>query len=453
MSTVHVTHEQIDRYNKAGPRYTSYPTVPIWSPAFDELAYAAALADVAARPEEALSVYVHLPFCAERCAYCGCNATSTKHRHVVDSYLDRVERELALVVPRLGGRRSVVQLHWGGGTPNFLDDAQAARLMGLLQSAFAIDPAGEIALEIDPRIGSPEQVAMFRELGFNRVSFGVQDIDPQVQRAIGRIQPFEQTERLYAASRAYGFVSVNLDLVYGLPYQDAAVFGRTLDAIIGLRPDRLACFSYAHLPHALKNQKQVDATGLPTPYGKFQLFQLAVERLTAAGYDWIGMDHFALSADEMSVAARERRLHRNFMGYTLRPAPHQLGLGTSSIGDLGGCYVQNDAGLGRYQKALDAGHLPVVRGHRLSDDDRRRRAAITHLMCNLELPLAITEYDDALVASVTRLAARADEGLVEFDGERVLVTELGRYFIRNLCMELDAYLDRTAGKPMFSKTV
>lgn len=453
MTHVHVTRQQIDRYNKAGPRYTSYPTVPNWSPAFDELAYQAALAEVAARPEETLSVYVHLPFCAHRCAYCGCNATVTRHAHVVDAYLDRVERELSMVAPRLGPRRTVAQLHWGGGTPNFLDDAQAARLMGLLKAAFALDPAGEIALEVDPRIGTPDQLAHFRQLGFNRVSFGVQDIDPKVQVAIDRVQPFERTADLHRAARELGYASVNMDLVYGLPYQTAEVFARTLEAIIALRPDRLACFSYAHLPHALKNQKRVDAAGLPAPYEKFGLFQLAVERLTAAGYDWIGMDHFALAADELSVAARERRLHRNFMGYTLKPAPHQIGLGSSSIGDLGGCYVQNDAGLGRYQKAIDAGRLPVVRGHRLSDDDRRRRAAISHLMCNLELPLAVGGYDDAMVDSVARLASRADEGLLEVDGERLAVTGLGRYFLRNLCMELDAYLEHAAGRPMFSKTV
>jgi oxygen-independent coproporphyrinogen-3 oxidase len=453
MSSVRVSTEQIDRYNKAGPRYTSYPTVPNWGRDFDALAYAAALAAVAASPDDTLSVYVHLPFCAHRCAYCGCNATVTRHAHVVDAYLNRVERELAMVAPRLGGRRKVNQLHWGGGTPNLLNDAQAARLMGLLTAAFDVDPAGEIALEMDPRIGSPAQVAFFRSLGFNRVSYGVQDIDPQVQVAIDRIQPFAQTERLYAAAREQGFASVNLDLVYGLPYQTAEVFARTLDAIAGLRPDRVACFSYAHLPNVLKNQKQVDAAGLPTPYAKFALFQQAVERFTAAGYDWIGMDHFALSADELSVAAREKRLHRNFMGYTLRPAPHLIGLGTSAIGDLGGCYVQNDAGLGRYQKAIDAGTLPVVKGHRLSADDRRRRAAINHLMCNLELPLALVEDDEGLVQAVARLAARADEGLVSFDGERVVVTELGRYFVRNLGMELDAYLGRTADRPTFSKTV
>lgn len=455
MEPVRVTREQIDYYNRPGPRYTSYPTVPVWSTGFDEASYREALAAVAAQPDDTLSVYVHLPFCAERCAYCGCNATATKHDHVVDTYLDRVERELSIVAPLLGGRRRVVQLHWGGGTPNFLNAAQARRLMGLLNAAFAIDRESEIALEMDPRIGSDEQAALYRELGFNRVSLGVQDINPRVQTAIGRIQPFEQTAALFAACRARGFSSVNLDLVYGLPYQTAESFGRTLDAAIALGPDRLACFSYAHLPHARPNQKLVDAAGLPTPYEKFSLFQQAVQRFTEAGYDWIGMDHFALADDELSVAARKKQLHRNFMGYTTRPAPQLLGLGMSAIGDLGGCFVQTEAHLGRYEKALAEGRLPIVRGHRLTADDRRRRAAITHLMCNLELSLntALDADDEPMVEAVARVAGRADEGLVELDGDRIVVTELGRYFLRNLCMELDAYLEHTAGKPLFSKTI
>ncbi len=452
MDRVRVTPEQIDRYNKPGPRYTSYPTVPIWSHDFAEADYREALAAVAARPDDTLSVYVHLPFCSARCAYCGCNATVTRHSHVIDHYLDRVERELSIVAPLLGGRRRVVQMHWGGGTPNFLSEAQSRRVMALLTAAFDIDFNGEISLEMDPRTAHIEQAAFYRELGFNRVSLGVQDIDPQVQVAIGRIQPFTQTEALFMACREQGFSSMNLDLVYGLPYQSAEVFGRTLDAIIGLRPDRLACFSYAHLPAARTNQKQVDAAGLPTPYAKFGLFQQSVERLTEAGYDWIGLDHFALSTDEMAQAVRERRLHRNFMGYTMRPAPHMVALGVSSIGDLGGCYVQNDAGLGRYQKSLDAGRLPVIRGMRLSADDQMRRVAIMHLMCNLELPLAMV-IDEAMAQSYANVAAYAAEGLVEVESDRLVVTDLGRYFIRNLCMELDAHLDQTAGRPIFSKTV
>ncbi|MFV9504030.1 MAG: oxygen-independent coproporphyrinogen III oxidase [Oscillochloridaceae bacterium umkhey_bin13] len=452
MSRVQVTREQIDRYNKPGPRYTSYPTVPVWSHDFDELDYRTALASVAAQPDEDLSLYVHLPFCASRCAYCGCNATVTRHDHVVDAYLDRVERELSIVAPLLGGRRRVTQMHWGGGTPNFINAAQAERLVAMLDAAFLIDRNGEVALEMDPRIGTPEQVQHFRQLGFNRVSFGVQDINERVQVAIDRIQPFSQTAGLYAASRAEGYGSVNLDLVYGLPYQTPELFGATLDAIIDLRPDRIACFSYAHLPARLPNQKRVDAAGLPSPYVKFALFQQAVERLTDAGYTWIGFDHFALDSDEMAVAARERRLHRNFMGYTLRPAPHMVALGVSSISDLGGCYIQNDPGLGRYQKSLDAGKLPIERGMRLTADDQRRRAAISHLMCNLELPLALV-VDEGLADSYAAVAAHTVDGLIDVEEDRLVVTDLGRYFIRILCMELDAHLSQTAGKPIFSKTV
>lgn len=459
MSEVHVSPELLARYNKPGPRYTSYPTVPAWSGEFGADEYRAALAEVAERPADALSVYVHLPFCAERCAYCGCNATVTRRAEVVDAYLDRVERELALVTPLLGGRRQVLQLHLGGGTPNFLSAAQMTRLMRLLSGHFAIDGAGEISLEIDPRIGTIEQLAQIRSLGFNRISMGVQDIDPAVQAAIGRIQPFAQTEMLYRACRDLGFASVNMDLVYGLPLQTAVGFRTTLLAISELRPDRVACFSYAHVPWVKPNQKQIDLAALPAPDAKFGLFRMAIDALAAAGYDWVGMDHFALREDELALAARELRLHRNFMGYTTRPAPHMLAFGVSSIGDLAGRYVQNESHLGRYRKLVDAEQLPVVRGYKLSDDDRLRRAAITHLMCNLELPYELTRpafglgLADALGDDLERLEAYADEGLVDLLPGRLVVTPLGRFFVRNLAMELDAHLAKTAQRAIFSKTV
>jgi oxygen-independent coproporphyrinogen-3 oxidase len=447
------------RYNKPGPRYTSYPTVPVWRDDFGEADYRAALADVAAAPADALSVYVHLPFCAERCAYCGCNATVTRRAEVVDAYLDRVERELAMVTPLLGGRRRVVQLHWGGGTPNFLNYAQMQRLVSLLHGAFAIDSCGEISLEADPRIGTVEQIHQMRELGFNRISLGVQDIDPQVQRAIGRVQPFSQTETLYSACREAGFASVNLDLVYGLPYQTAEGFSNTLAAIIGLGPDRVACFSYAHVPWVKPNQKQVDVTGMPDTWSKFNLFRSAIAQFTAAGYDWVGMDHFAQRDDELAVAARNLRLHRNFMGYTTRPASHMVAFGMSSIGELADCFVQNEHHLGRYQKTVDNGRLPVVKGLRLTDDDKLRRMVITHLMCNLELPFDLTRpayglpLDEVLGEGLERLAAYESEGFVEVQPRRIVVTPLGRFFVRNLAMELDAHLGKTSEKQIFSKTV
>lgn len=459
MNTVAVSRELLDRYNKPGPRYTSYPTVPVWSAGFGEEDYRQVLRDFVRMPAADLSLYVHLPFCAERCYYCGCNATVTKRDSVVDVYLDRVEREIAIVAEALGTRRRVVQLHWGGGTPNFLTEAQTRRLFGVLQRHFDLDLAGEISIEIDPRIGSRAQLEVLRELGFNRISLGVQDFDPQVQMAIGRIQPEEQTKALYGHCRELAFDSVNLDIVYGLPYQTETTFSRMLREIIALGPDRLACFSYAHVPWVKPNQKRVDTTGLPGPYEKFDLFQTAIETLTDAGYDWIGMDHFAKHDDELSVAVREKRLHRNFMGYTTQASPHMIAFGMSGIGDLAGHFVQNDAKLGSYQKTLDAGRLPVVRGHHLSQDDMLRRQAITHMMCNLELPFDLAlgagspSVKDALGREIERLRSFEEEGFVEFAPDRVRVTTLGRFFIRNLCMELDAYLEQKSDRPLFSKTI
>ncbi len=459
MSDVIITPDLLARYNKPGPRYTSYPTVPAWTESFGEAEYREALADVAACPDDTISVYVHLPFCAEHCAYCGCNATVTRRAEVVDVYLDRVERELAIVTPLLGGKRRVVQLHWGGGTPNFLNEAQMTRLVGMLSDHFAIDWAGEISLEIDPRIVTVEQLAQIRALGFNRISMGVQDINPEVQAAIGRIQPFAQTAKLYRACRDLGFTGVNLDLVYGLPLQTPETFGETLQAIGDLRPDRIAYFSYAHVPWVKPRQKLIDATKLPDAFTKFSLFRMAIDSLAEAGYDWVGMDHFALRDDDLAVAARELRLHRNFMGYTTRPAPHMLAFGMSSIGELAGRFAQNEPHLGRYQKMIDAGQLPIVKGYKLTDDDLLRRMVILHLMCNLELPYTLTrarfgvDLREALGEDLERMEAYVEDGFIDLLPDRVQVTPLGRFFVRLLAMELDAHLVKTAQKQVFSKTV
>ncbi len=461
MSTIAISNETLDRYNRPGPRYTSYPTVPFWSKEFGEADYLQALRDLTARPDEALSLYVHLPFCAERCHYCGCNATVTNKEAVIDSYLDRLEREIHMVIDIIGSGRPVLQLHWGGGTPNHLNEAQLTRLYGLLASTFVLDPQAEISLEIDPRIATWERLQTIRSLGFNRISLGVQDFEPQVQQAIGRIQPEALTRDVYRMCRDLAFDSINLDLVYGLPGQTDATFRRTLQEIIKLAPDRVACFSYAHLPDMRHNQRLVDVTLMPNHYDKFGMFQMAVDLFGEAGYDWVGMDHFAIQSDELAVAARERRLHRNFMGYTTLPAQHMLAFGSSSIGDLADCFVQNDAKLGNYQRAIDAGHLPVVRGMRRSEDDNLRRQVITHLMCNLELPYNLTEPDFGqdvralLPDEIAQIAAYADEGLVELEPDRLVVTTLGRYFVRILGMPLDAYLQQSGDQPVpkFSKTI
>lgn len=459
MSTVTISRELLDQYNRPGPRYTSYPTVPFWTASFGEEDYRQALSTLAERYAEPLSLYIHLPFCASRCYYCGCNATVTNRASVVDAYLDRVQRELEIVVDLIGSKHRVVQMHWGGGTPNFLTSPQLGRLYGLLTDLFDLDGAGEISIEIDPRIATRERLETIRALGFNRISLGVQDFEPEVQQAIGRIQPEGLTREVYAMCRALDFESVNFDLVYGLPGQNRATFTDTLQDVLELSPDRVACFSYAHLPDARSNQKRVDTRNMPDHYEKFALFLLAIDMFAEAGYDWVGMDHFARRDDELAVAARERRLHRNFMGYTIQPAPHMLAFGMSGIGDLADCFVQNDAKLGSYQKALDEGHLPVVRGMRRSPDDILRRAVIMHLMCNLELPYTLTvaefgvDVRDAFAAELERLAPFEAEGFLTFEPDRIAITTLGRFFIRNICMELDTYLKKPADRPMFSKTI
>jgi len=462
-----LTPERVDHYNRPGPRYTSYPPIPFWSSDFGEEDYRAALQRAADASGDPVALYVHLPFCAERCAYCGCNATVTNRSSVVDAYLDRVELEIASVTRTLGRGRRALELHLGGGTPNFLNEAQMERLLRLLEEAFDLGPEADRSVEIDPRIATPEQVRFLRGLGFTRISLGVQDMDPRVQEAIGRIQPESLTREIFLAAREAGFPSVNLDLVFGLPYQTPEVFQRTLDSVIELRPDRLSCFSYAHLPHLRANQKQVDARGLPaTPWDKFSLFRQAVDALTGGGWTWIGMDHFALETDELSRALEERRLHRNFMGYVERAAPHLVAFGCSAIGEVGGAQIQGDPRLGSWQRTLDAGALPVVRGHLLTDEDLRRRDAIHHLLSNLELPHRLLEAREgasggklpALVREREALESHADDGLLRRLHDRYEVTAMGRWFLRNLCMELDAYLPVSlpsvqGGAPRFSMTV
>jgi oxygen-independent coproporphyrinogen-3 oxidase len=454
-----VTRELLERHDVAGPRYTSYPTVPVWSRDFGEADYRDALRELAGRPGDELSLYLHLPFCAKHCHYCGCNAVTTREKGAVDAYLDRVETEMDRVVEVVGRGRRAVQIHWGGGSPNYLKPPQVERALGLLRDRFDVAPDAEISLEIDPRIGSAGQARHLRAVGFNRVSLGIQDFDPGVQKAIGRRQSRDRTLEVYAGCRDAGFPGVNVDLVYGLPGQSRESFADTLHDIISLAPDRVACFSYAHVPWVRPEQEKVDTTHLPTGFEKFALFRLAIEKFDAAGYDWIGIDHFARRDDELAVARRERRLHRNFMGYTTRPAPHMLAFGMSGIGEVCDRFVQNDADLDGWGAALDTGRLPVVRGHVLSDDDRLRRLAILNLMCNDELPWDLTVPDfgapanELLADSLAAMHPYVDEGFVVLADDRLSLTDLGRHFARNVCMTLDAYLDRDGARPLFSRTV
>jgi len=456
---VRVSKELLEKHDKAGPRYTSYPTAPVWSDGFGPSGYREALVELADRSDEELSLYLHLPFCAKHCHYCGCNAVVSREKDAVDRYLDRVERELDMVIDIIGPGRRVVQLHWGGGTPNYLKDPQTERALQLFRDRFDVAETAEISLEIDPRIGSPEQSAHLASIGFNRISMGVQDFEEGVQRAIGRKQSLERTLRVFHGCRDAGFAGVNVDLVYGLPGQTRESFTDTLKVVIEQQPDRVACFSYAHVPWVKPNQKLVDTTLMVTGYEKFDLFQLTIAMFEQAGYVWIGIDHFAKHEDELSVALREKRLHRNFMGYTTRPAPHMLAFGMSGIGDVCDCFVQNVPDLSKWSATIDAGELPVVRGHALTLDDRLRRQAILALMCNNELPFDLTtsEFgapaDQLLAEEFMAMKPYEDEGFVEFHSDRLVITELGRHFARNVCMELDAYLDRDSSKPLFSRTV
>lgn len=452
------------RYDRPGPRYTSYPTAVEFHEGVNDAVYVESLARADACPDEPLSVYVHLPFCEERCAYCGCNVVITKHRDVTDRYLDYLDREIDLLAAHLPHRRRISQLHWGGGTPTYYSAAQLERVFARLTRHFTFTPDAEIGVEIDPRVTSPEHLSTLRRLGFNRLSMGVQDFAPEVQEAVNRIQSYELTKGLVDHARALGFRSVNLDLIYGLPYQTTEGFGSTLDQVITLRPERVAVYSFAFVPWMKAHMKRLPEEGLPGPDLKIALLGLAQQAFAAAGYRQIGMDHFALPEDELSQALDTRTLHRNFMGYTVQSARDMVALGISAIGDVQGTFVQNTKKLNEYYAALDAGRFPVERGYALDQDDTIRRHVITELMCNGHLEVREVErrfgvvFADHFARELAELTApdspQAD-GLVVVGHESIDVTPIGRMFVRNVCMVFDRYLQaRTSGRaPVFSRTV
>ncbi|HEU4365447.1 MAG TPA: oxygen-independent coproporphyrinogen III oxidase, partial [Candidatus Krumholzibacteria bacterium] len=385
------TTELLARYDRPGPRYTSYPTAIEFHSGFTEADYRERLAAANARSDEPLSLYAHLPFCEERCYYCGCHVVITKHRHISHRYLEYVAREIDLLASHLPDRRRVSQMHWGGGTPTYSTPAELAEVFRAFAERFAFTPDAEIGIEVDPRVTSREHVEVLRRLGFNRISLGVQDFDPQVQAAVNRVQSYELTKALVDHSRAEGFSSVNLDLIYGLPYQSVDAFRRTLDEVIGLRPDRVAAYSFAFVPWIKGHMKHISKEALPDASLKLDLLGLTIDTFTNAGYRTIGMDHFALPDDELSRAIEARRLHRNFMGYTVQSARDMVAVGISGIGDVQGAYVQNVKKLPAYYQALDEKRLPVERGVRLDDADLVRRHVIMSLMCNLYLDVREVE--------------------------------------------------------------
>jgi oxygen-independent coproporphyrinogen III oxidase len=451
----------IRRYDRPGPRYTSYPTAVEFNDAFDEAAYRAQLGE-AARTSTPISLYLHLPFCEERCSFCGCSVIITKKREVAAEYLTYLHRELAMLGEALGGRRQVVQYHWGGGTPTYLSLSQIAALQAVVTSHFAIQEGAEVAIEVDPRVTSVEQLSLLRDVGFNRLSLGVQDFTPEVQEAVNRIQSESLTRALFDAARQLGFESINVDLIYGLPLQTRPSFGRTVDAVVAMRPDRVAVYSYAHVPWIRGHQKYLNPDDLPAAERKIELFVEAMERFRAAGYVQIGMDHFALPTDELAIASAAGRLHRNFMGYTTRPAPDMLAAGVSGIGDVGGAFAQNTKKLSEYYAAIDAGRFPIERGYRLDPDDHVRRAVIANLMCNFRVDrrevesrfaIAFSQYFEHELSELNESAV--PDGFVTVDEAVVTVTPLGRLFVRNIAMIFDRHLRaRTGGAtPVFSRTV
>ncbi|HEX5131097.1 MAG TPA: oxygen-independent coproporphyrinogen III oxidase [Candidatus Krumholzibacteria bacterium] len=458
------TLELLARYDRPGPRYTSYPTAVEFHPGFAATDYAERLAAADANASEPLSIYAHLPFCEERCSYCGCHVVITRHRDVAARYLGYLNREIELLAEHLPNRRRVSQMHWGGGTPTYFTPEQLEGVFRSFANVFEFTADAEISIEVDPRATSPEHIARLRRLGFNRISLGVQDFDPKVQEAVNRVQSHELTKSLVDQARAEGYSSVNIDLIYGLPFQSVDAFRRTLDEVVALRPERVAAYSFAFVPWIKGHMKHIDPASLPNASLKLELLGLTIDTFTAAGYRTIGMDHFALPEDELSRAVAARRLHRNFMGYTVQSARDMVAVGISGIGDVQGAYVQNAKKLPGYYRALDEGRLPVERGVRLTGDDLLRRYVITNLMCNLFLDVREVEerfglsFKDTFARELAELA-RPDspvaDGLVRVTPEAIEVTPRGRLFVRNVCMLFDSYLAaRTAeNKPIFSRTV
>jgi len=451
----------LKRYDTAVPRYTSYPAAPHFRP-LSEQQYLQWISESndCAQPLP-LSIYIHIPFCSTVCFYCACTKIITANRKHSEPYLDRLLREIHLISNRIDTDRRVEQMHWGGGTPTFLSRTQMRILMDELKSRFrfADDLESEVSIELDPREVGPGDVGFLREQGFNRVSLGVQDIDPDVQTAVNRVQPYEQTLDVFDAARDSGFKSISMDLIYGLPRQSPRTFETTLDAIIQTRPDRLSVFNYAHLPRRFKVQKQIDPAQLPTAHEKLDILKMTIERLSAAGYVYIGMDHFSLPDDELTLAQRNGTLHRNFQGYSTHRDCDLIGLGASSIGQIGGSYAQNHVPLEEYHRNVDAGVLPVVRGLQPDADDLLRRAVITQLICNFRVDMdAIADRHDIdfgryFAGELDRLRVMQEDGLVEIGAAEIRINTRGRLLVRNICSVFDAYLQTEENNRGYSKAI
>src|SRR5258708_517092 len=453
-----ISEEFLVRYNRPGPRYTSYPTAPVWNDTFGpvDLEAVHAAAEAAKTP---VSLYMHLPFCESLCLFCACNVIIPKDKHVSIPYFDVLKKEIARVGEAVSCQREVVQFHWGGGTPTYSTPTQLEDLFGYTKERFTFSPDAEIGIEVDPRVTSRKHLETLRRLGFNRLSMGIQDFYEAVQRAINRIQPYEMTRDLIQTARNLGFDSINVDLIYGLPYQTAETFAHTVDQIIELAPDRIALFSYAHVPW-LKKQQGSFAAHLPEGMQKFEIFRTGLLKLVEAGYLYIGMDHFAKPGDELATAQAKRTLHRNFQGYTTKAGADLYGMGVTAISGFSDAYAQNFRELAAWEKAVAERGMATMRGYHLSAEDRLRREVISRMLCHTVIPkreineaFAI-DFDQHFAPELQQLEAPQSDGLLTLDADEIRATWLGRIFVRNLAMLFDPYLEQPlAAKPLFSKTL
>ncbi|MGD9942204.1 MAG: oxygen-independent coproporphyrinogen III oxidase [Burkholderiaceae bacterium] len=455
-SALVIDEELLRRFGGRGPRYTSYPTADRFQPTFPSGDYARALAARRDRRDDALGLYLHLPFCKSICWYCACHKIGTRHESMARPYVDALCREIDLVAALTGSGQRINHLHFGGGTPTFMSDAELGELMQHLRQVFEFAPDGEYSIEIDPRSVDPARLQALRALGLNRISLGVQDFDHDVQAAVNRIQPYELTRALIDAGRRLGFDSINIDLIYGLPKQNTARFERTLERVVAARPDRIALYHYAHLPTLFKPQRRIISADLPDSAEKGRMFAMAVAALEAAGYRHLGLDHFALDSDELSVAQREGRLHRNFQGYVSHAPGDLIAFGVSAISCVGDVYAQNDKELEPYYAALADGRLPTVRGLSMSRDDRIRRSAIQALMCDFRLRWAELDRQhgiasrDWLADALPALEPLAQAGAISIRPDGIDIEPTGRLLVRAVAMAFDRYLGAGAQAPAAS---
>lgn len=451
----------LDKYNISGPRYTSYPTALEFDEEYTVDDYSASLKQL---PDgKSLSLYIHIPFCQNICYYCACNKIITKHRSKSDQYVEYLLKEIRLISEKMPFRRNnpVRQIHWGGGTPTYLTIEQISQIMNEVRRCFFVpeEASTEISIEVDPRALAIAEVKNLAALGFNRMSIGVQDFDKKVQKAVNRIQSFELTRDMMLEARKHGFKSINLDLIYGLPFQTLETFRSTINKVIDISPDRISVFNYAHLPHRFKPQRRISGNDLPSAADKLSIFQMIINTFQAAGYLYIGMDHFAKPDDELAIAQQEGKLHRNFQGYTTHEEYDLIGIGVSSIGSIDGHYHQNLKEVDSYYKAIDSDETPTWRGTSIENDDRVRKAVIFALICHFELDIVSIESQFNIIfkqyfqTEIVTLTPFIEDELIIVNDEKIRVTNKGRLLIRNICMVFDAYMNELHLINSFSKVI